>query len=210
MVTTAYSIRPQLLERRARLQAAAGSVSPGYLNNLIAEVDAALKKIDAGKYGLCETCNDSIEKDRLEGNPLCRFCLDHLNDAERAHHQKDLDLATQIQFQLLPPRGLVLGNWETQHRYEPLGAVGGDYCEVIPRGSIAWRPVPLFCRGRCGRQRGGGIVADDAPERDLSQFAVDAFVVGGSRLAREPLVLREHRAGPLRNPGVRAHHRNRS
>ncbi len=100
--TTAYSIRPQLLERRARLQDAAGSVSPGYLNDLIAKVDAALKKIDAGKYGLCETCNDSIEQDMPERNPPCRFCLDHLNDAERAHHQKDLDLATQIQFQLLP------------------------------------------------------------------------------------------------------------
>jgi phosphoserine phosphatase RsbU/P len=144
MATTAYSIRPQLLERRTRLQDAAGSVSPAYLHDLIAEVDAALKKIDAGNYGLCETCHDTIEKDRLERNPLCRFCLDHLNDAERAHHQKDLDLATQIQFQLLPPRGLVVDNWETQHRYEPLGAVGGDYCEVIPLGDPSRGPQSLF------------------------------------------------------------------
>jgi phosphoserine phosphatase RsbU/P len=157
MATTAYSIRPQLLERRARLQAAAASVSPGYLNNLIAEVDAALKKIDAGKYGLCETCNDSIEKDRLERNPLCRFCLDHLNDTERAHHQKDLDLATQIQFQLLPPRGLVLGNWETQHRYEPLGAVGGDYCEVIPLGDPSRGAQSLFFA--VGDVAGKGVAA---------------------------------------------------
>jgi sigma-B regulation protein RsbU (phosphoserine phosphatase) len=157
MATTAYTIRPQLLERRARLQAASGSVSHGYLNNLIAEVDAALQKIDVGNYGLCETCKDPIEEDRLERNPLCRFCLDHLNDSERANHQKDLDLATQIQFQLLPPRGLVLGRWETQYRYEPLGAVGGDYCEVIALGDASRGAQSLFFA--VGDVAGKGVAA---------------------------------------------------
>lgn len=157
MATTAYTIRPQLLERRARLQAASGSVSHGYLSNLIAEVDAALQKIEVGNYGVCETCHDSIEKDRLERNPLCRFCLDHLNDSERANHQKDLDLATQIQFQLLPPRGLVLGKWETQYRYEPLGAVGGDYCEVIALGDPSRGAQSLFFA--VGDVAGKGVAA---------------------------------------------------
>jgi phosphoserine phosphatase RsbU/P len=157
MATTAYTIRPQLLERRARLQAASGSVSDGYLRDLIAEVDAALQKIEVGRFGLCETCNDPIEKDRLELNPLCRFCLDHLNEAERAHHQKDLDLATQIQLQLLPPRGLVLENWETQYRYEPLGAVGGDYCEVIALGESSRGTQYLFFA--VGDVAGKGVAA---------------------------------------------------
>ena len=134
MATAAYIIRPQLVERRARLQAASGSVPDDYLRELLAEVDTALAKIEVGRYGLCETCNDSIEKDRLELDPLCRFCLDHLDDKERAQHQKDLDLATQIQFQLLPPRNLTLERWEAQYRYEPVGAVGGDYCEVSLQG----------------------------------------------------------------------------
>lgn len=157
MATTAYTIRPQLLERRARLQAASGSVSDGYLSDLIAEVDVALQKIEVGKFGLCETCHDTIEKDRLELNPLCRFCLDHLNEAERAHHQKDLDLATQIQFQLLPSRGLVLANWETQYRYEPLGAVGGDYCEVIALGDSSHGGQSLFFA--VGDVSGKGVAA---------------------------------------------------
>jgi sigma-B regulation protein RsbU (phosphoserine phosphatase) len=136
MATTAYTIRPQLIERRARLEAASGSVSNDYLNQLLAEVDTALAKIDVGRYGLCETCNDPIEKDRLDLNPLCRFCLDHLDEKERAHHQQDLDLATQIQFQLLP-KNITLEQWETQYRYEPVGAVGGDYCEVSLLGDPA-------------------------------------------------------------------------
>jgi phosphoserine phosphatase RsbU/P len=157
MATSAYTIRPQLLERRARLQAASGSVSDGYLHDLITEVDAALKKIDAGSYGMCETCHDTIEKDRLELNPLCRFCLDHLNESERSDHQKDLDLATQIQFQLLPPRGLTLEKWETQYRYEPVGAVGGDYCEVIALGDPSRGTQSLFFA--VGDVAGKGVAA---------------------------------------------------
>ena len=126
--------RPQLLERRAQLRAAAGSVSAGYLDELITEIDAALGKIDGGSYGLCETCHDPIEADRLEQNPLVRFCLDHLSQAELLAHQQDLDLATQIQSKLLPPADIALENWDTHYRYQPAGAVGGDYCALIVLG----------------------------------------------------------------------------
>jgi sigma-B regulation protein RsbU (phosphoserine phosphatase) len=156
MATTAYTIRPQLIERRARLEAASGSVSNDYLNQLLAEVDTALAKIDVGRYGLCETCNDPIEKDRLDLNPLCRFCLDHLDEKERAHHQQDLDLATQIQFQLLP-KNITLEQWETQYRYEPVGAVGGDYCEVSLLGDPASANQSLFFA--VGDVSGKGVAA---------------------------------------------------
>jgi len=125
------TFRPQLLERRARLQQASASVSTAYINDLIAEVDAALARVESGSFGLCETCHDTIEADRLERNPLVRFCLDHLSGAELEAHQQDLDLAAQIQLQLLPPRDIALEKWDTHYRYEPLGAVGGDYCELI-------------------------------------------------------------------------------
>lgn len=129
-----YTFRPQLLERRARLQAASNTVSAVYLNGLIAEIDAALERIGNGSYGLCETCHDSIEADRLEQNPLLRYCLDHLSPAEFQALQQDLDLATQIQSTLLPPRKIALENWDAHYRYEPVGAVGGDYCELIVLG----------------------------------------------------------------------------
>lgn len=123
--------RPQLIERRARLQAAGTSVSPDYLTDLLAEVDAALQRIDKGSFGICETCHDTIEADRLEVNPLVRFCLDHLSQAELRAHQQDLDLATQIQSKLLPSMDVAVEAWETQYRYHPVGAVGGDYCDLI-------------------------------------------------------------------------------
>lgn len=126
----AHEFRPQLLERRSRLEAAAGSVSPDYLNDLLAEIDAALSRMDSGTYGICESCHDTIEHDCLQVNPLVRFCLDHLSRAEMDAHQQDLDLAAQIQSKLLPPKEIVLGHWDTRYRYQPVGAVGGDYCEL--------------------------------------------------------------------------------
>ena len=37
-------MRPRIMERRARLQAAAGSIPAEYLNDLLAEIDAAACK----------------------------------------------------------------------------------------------------------------------------------------------------------------------
>jgi phosphoserine phosphatase RsbU/P len=126
-----HELRPRIAERRARLLAAAQRLSADYVNDLLAEVDAALQKIDTGSYGLCETCHDPIEVDRLENNPLTRFCLDHLTAEELKAHQQDLDLATQIQARLLPASHVRAGRWETHYRYEPAGIVGGDYCEIL-------------------------------------------------------------------------------
>lgn len=129
-----HELRPKIVERRMRLVAAAGSVPADYLTDLLAEVDAALEKIDNGRFGLCESCHDPIEEDRLERNPLVRFCLAHLNAKEQRAHEQDLELATQIQTRLLPARDIAIGGWVTHYRYEPAGVVGGDYCEIVPSG----------------------------------------------------------------------------
>ena len=130
-VSFIHELRPKIIDRRARLEAAAHSLSPGYVNHLLAEIDDALEKIDNSSYGLCETCRDPIEPDRLERNPLERFCLDHLTAEQRRAHEADLQLATQIQSRLLPARDVTATRWEAHFRYEPAGVVGGDYCEIL-------------------------------------------------------------------------------
>jgi sigma-B regulation protein RsbU (phosphoserine phosphatase) len=109
-------------------------MSADYVNDLLAEIDAALGRIDGGTYGLCETCHESIEGDRLERNPLERFCLDHLSEQELRAHEQDLELAMQIQAGLLPARDVTTRDWETHYRYQPAGVVGGDYCEIAITG----------------------------------------------------------------------------
>ena len=148
-----HELRPKIIERRARLQSAARSLSADYVNDLLAEIDAALQRIDDGSYGLCETCHDSIETDRLVRNPLVRFCLDHLSGDQLRAHEQDLELAMQIQTNLLPARTITTGDWETQYRYEPAGVVGGDYCEIAGSGG----GKPLFFA--VGDVSGKGVAA---------------------------------------------------
>ena len=95
-------------------------------------MDAALQRLERGEYGLCETCHDPIEPDRLRADPLTRFCIDHLSEPELRAHEQDLELATRIQSKLLPRREISAGGWQAHCHYQSAGPVGGDYCEIMP------------------------------------------------------------------------------
>lgn len=43
----------------------------------LAEVDAALTRLDAGTYGICEVCGRPIPGERLEARPAARCCVRH-------------------------------------------------------------------------------------------------------------------------------------
>jgi DnaK suppressor protein len=40
------------------------------------EIDAALQRLDAGTYEMCEGCGGAIGDDRLEARPVARMCID--------------------------------------------------------------------------------------------------------------------------------------
>lgn len=48
------------------------------IEDQLEEVKQALKRIDDGKYGICEISGEPIEKDRLEANPAARTCKAHI------------------------------------------------------------------------------------------------------------------------------------
>lgn len=41
----------------------------------IAEVDDALRRVDAATYGICERCGRPIAEERLAVRPFARFCM---------------------------------------------------------------------------------------------------------------------------------------
>jgi sigma-B regulation protein RsbU (phosphoserine phosphatase) len=125
-------LRTELERRYDRLESAiqAPSADPS-LSNLLSEVDAALDRMDAGTYGLCAACHDTIEPDRLLANPLEQFCLDHLTTEERRALESDLLLAARIQQTLLPARDFAPKGWHMQYHYAPARVVSGDYCDVF-------------------------------------------------------------------------------
>jgi RNA polymerase-binding transcription factor DksA len=50
----------------------------------LAHVEAALHRLDIGRYGLCEVCGGEIAEARLEAMPAARFCV-----ADQARAEKD-------------------------------------------------------------------------------------------------------------------------
>src|SRR5690349_18908970 len=126
------SAREQLLDRRQKLEdAVAAHGRSDDVSRLLSEVDAALARMASGVFGICETCHDPIEPDRLQANPLTRFCIDHLSQGEQRALEHDLELASLIQRELLPATDLRIDGWDFAYHYQPAAAVSGDYCDVI-------------------------------------------------------------------------------
>jgi len=42
----------------------------------VEEIDAALKRIEDGSYGVCEVCGEPIGAERLSAIPWTRLCID--------------------------------------------------------------------------------------------------------------------------------------
>jgi DnaK suppressor protein len=51
----------------------------GQLEETLVAVEQALVKLDAGTYGVCESCGKAIAEARLEAMPATRFCIDCAN-----------------------------------------------------------------------------------------------------------------------------------
>src|SRR5258705_2622869 len=125
-------LRTELEQRRERLHEALHSpAADASLSQLLTEVDPALSRIDQGTFGLCETCHDTIEAERLVADPLVRFCLDHLTSAEQRALESDLSLAARIQRALLPKPGLAPDGWDVRYHSQPAGMVRVDYCDLF-------------------------------------------------------------------------------
>jgi sigma-B regulation protein RsbU (phosphoserine phosphatase) len=137
--------RPELVARRQRLQMAlAKAPAADDLSRLLNEVDAALSRLDSGNFGVCELCHDSVESDRLLADPLVRFCLGHMSEAEQRAHEHDVELAAQIQRTLLPPGSARFGGWELHASFRAAGPVSGDYCDVLRADDNAAEALLLF------------------------------------------------------------------
>jgi sigma-B regulation protein RsbU (phosphoserine phosphatase) len=125
-------LRTELEQRRERLHEALHSpAADASLSQLLTAVDTALSRINQGTFGVCETCHESIETERLLADPLVRFCLDHLSSAEQRALESDLSLAARIQRALLPKASLTPAGWDVRFHYQPAGMVSGDYCDLF-------------------------------------------------------------------------------
>lgn len=52
------------------------------VDDRLAEIERALKKIEKSTYGICESCGDEIPVARLEILPSTRYCVECASNAE--------------------------------------------------------------------------------------------------------------------------------
>jgi phosphoserine phosphatase RsbU/P len=126
------NIRSQLADRRARLESTISDLGQAEdLVRLLAEVDTALSRLDAGSCGMCAVCHSSIDAEDLLANPMASYCLCNLTAEGQRALERDLDLAWHVQAALLPKPNLAVSGWQTHYRYLPDGPVSGDYCDLV-------------------------------------------------------------------------------
>jgi DnaK suppressor protein len=46
-----------------------------HARNLLSQIDDAMRRMDAGTYGTCERCGETIETERLEALPYATLCM---------------------------------------------------------------------------------------------------------------------------------------
>ena len=51
--------------------------------HVLADIHAALKRIEEGTYGICTNCGKPIAVERLEARPWATLCIDCKRDRER-------------------------------------------------------------------------------------------------------------------------------
>ncbi len=51
--------------------------------DLLYEIDQALRRISEGTYGLCEKCGTPISMNRLKAVPFARYCIKHQESKEK-------------------------------------------------------------------------------------------------------------------------------
>jgi RNA polymerase-binding protein DksA len=51
--------------------------------HVLADIDAALKRIEDGTYGTCSNCGKPIASERLEARPWATLCIDCQRERER-------------------------------------------------------------------------------------------------------------------------------
>jgi DnaK suppressor protein len=76
------------IERTDRVQEEAAEVALTALDEQgrreMAAIQAALARIDAGTYGICDTCGETISAERLKAIPMARRCV---SCQERLEHR---------------------------------------------------------------------------------------------------------------------------
>ena len=125
----------QLHQRKTELEQAIRAVpDAAEMIRVLQQVDRVLDRVHTPAFGRCAVCNGPMTDDQLLENPAAEYCFCHPNEAQMRHLERDLGLAWKVQSSLLPPPRFAANGLEAHYRYQPFGAVSGDYLDLFPCG----------------------------------------------------------------------------
>src|SRR3974377_2397091 len=192
------SAKEQLEARLQRLESLLQEQPSEQVTQLISEVDEALDRIDAGRFGQCTVCHESVEMDRLMHDPLISVCLGCLSPQQQRALEYDLQLAAQIHHGSLPASDITIPGWQVAYHYQPAGVIGGDYFDVLSDG----KGGTYFLIADCAGEGGGSGDADSEFGGRFSRVDSAGAGSGATSDARQPVVLRKQAADAVCDGGI--------
>ena len=108
-----------------------GGTQPSQVVQLISELKSALEQINSGEFGRCEVCGDDVDTELLEYDFTSSSCLSHYSDAQRRTLERELQLVSKVQRDLLPCKAPTLPGIEIAAHTESARIVGGDYYDFF-------------------------------------------------------------------------------
>lgn len=151
MTAPPTDLRQQLLTRREDLAELCSLSSDARLADLLRQVDEALATAGGGALEACAACGEKVGAEHLHSGAAgtlapasgrapgrretaglpASICVECLSRGERLALEQDLERAATVQRTLLPPRLRDEDGWQIAWLWEPLGAVSGDYIDLI-------------------------------------------------------------------------------
>ena len=98
---------------------------------VVSEIKDTLERIEKDKFGLCQVCHEDVETECLELDFTTQICLDHFSQAQLRDLESDLELAAQVQKQLLPCCFPSMPGIQITAHTSTARIVGGDYYDFF-------------------------------------------------------------------------------
>lgn len=160
--------------------------------NLVAEVAAAIERLDDGAFGRCEECDCEIADERLEALPFTRYCIEHADRADadslNVNHGRP-----RSPKELLSPFGemeedrrIVEEPYELGRRTElqsdrhAVGAPGGGSAVGGLAGSNIGAGEPRISALQDAAGNGNADLLDDRADENAPQSGRSGGAVGGT------------------------------
>ncbi|MFQ5605038.1 MAG: SpoIIE family protein phosphatase [bacterium] len=125
------SLQDWLCSNSNQKQIRLASTEQNEVLQLIAEIKNALVKIEKGDFGKCLECGEDVEFEQLEYDFTSCLCLSHYSEAQLRTLERELELASRVQKDLLPCCLPALPETQIAAHTESARIVGGDYYDFF-------------------------------------------------------------------------------